>query len=207
MNSLRALFGPSKSEIWQQLSNQIGARFVRGDWQHADQIVAEVEGWTVTLDTVQEPIGRATLTYTRLRAPFVNHDGFRFRIFERNAVRDIEKALGMQDVEMGDSTFDAAYILQTNREKEICALLADADLRHRIAYHPSLLLEIKDDDGRFTPHFPNGVDELCLRVHGHITDLERLNALFDLFADTLHGLCHIGSAYDSDPHLDLPLTS
>lgn len=33
MNLLKHLFGPSTDEIWRQLSEQIGATFVEGDWR------------------------------------------------------------------------------------------------------------------------------------------------------------------------------
>jgi hypothetical protein len=36
-----------------------------------------------------------------------------------------------------------------------------------------------------------------------IKDLDRLRALFDLFAEVLHQLCVIGSAYESDPGVRL----
>jgi len=34
-------------------------------------------------------------------------------------------------------------------------------------------------------------------------DIELLKALFDLFADVLEYMCEIGSAYDSNPNLEL----
>jgi hypothetical protein len=47
------------------------------------------------------------------------------------------------------------------------------------------------------------VDELRFIVAGVITDIDRLKSLYELFAEALHQLCHIGSAYEDDPQLVL----
>jgi hypothetical protein len=47
------------------------------------------------------------------------------------------------------------------------------------------------------------VDELKFHTVGIIKDLVRLQQLFELFAATLHRLCHIGSAYEDDPQVRL----
>ncbi len=46
-------------------------------------------------------------------------------------------------------------------------------------------------------------DELYFQVPGEIEDLGRLEGLFDLFSEVLHRLCHMGAAYQDDPHVDL----
>jgi hypothetical protein len=68
---------------------------------------------------------------------------------------------------------------------------------------PSIYLTVKDDEGWFSTHFPQGVDELYFRVLGVIKDVEQLKSLYYLFAEILHHLCHIGSAYENDPQLEL----
>jgi hypothetical protein len=44
---------------------------------------------------------------------------------------------------------------------------------------------------------------LRFEVLGIIKDLERLKALFDLFAAVLNQLCRIGSAYKQHPGVEL----
>ena len=65
------------------------------------------------------------------------------------------------------------------------------------------LLEVKDSEGWFGPKFPEDVDELHFQVVGVIKDVERLKALFDLFAVILDQLCQIGSAYKQEPGVSL----
>jgi hypothetical protein len=40
-------------------------------------------------------------------------------------------------------------------------------------------------------------------VVGVIIDVDRLESLCYLFAEILNSLCHIGSAYENDPNLEL----
>ena len=62
-------FGPSKEEVWRQLSQEIGAEFVEGGFWKGSKVQAHVGAWTVTLDTYTESSGESHVTYTRMRAP------------------------------------------------------------------------------------------------------------------------------------------
>ena len=71
------LFGPSRGEVWQQLSDAIGATYTPGGFFKGDRVDARVDDWIVTLDTFTESDGKTSTTYTRLRAPFRNPSGSR----------------------------------------------------------------------------------------------------------------------------------
>jgi len=64
-------------------------------------------------------------------------------------------------------------------------------------------VKVKDDEGYFGQHFPEGVDELYLEVVGIIKDIAQLKILFKLFAEIMDRLCEIGSAYETRPEIDL----
>ena len=83
------------------------------------------------------------------------------------------------------------------------ALFDNARLRELIAAQPQIHLTVKDDEGLFGAGFPADTDELCFHLCGIIKDVERLKLLFELFAETLDQLCHIGSAYEQAPKLKL----
>ena len=110
MGFLRNLFGPSQEEIWQQLATEIGATFVDGGRWKGDKVQAQIKQWTVTIDTYTVSTGKTHMTFTRFRAPYVNADGFRFKIYRRSFFSGMGKALGMQDVEIGEPQFDEAFI-------------------------------------------------------------------------------------------------
>ena len=44
-------FGPSKDEVWRQLSQEIGAEFVEGGFWKGNKVQVHVKPWTITLDT------------------------------------------------------------------------------------------------------------------------------------------------------------
>ncbi len=203
MGILREIFGPSKKEIWKTLSDQIGSEFIEGGFFSGDKVVAHVKDWTVTLDTYTVSTGKSSTTYTRMRAPYVNKDGFRFKIYRKGIFSEIRKFLGGQDVEVGFPEFDEDFIIKGNDEHKLRTLFANSKIRQLIEFQPDICLEIKDDEGWFAKSFPEGVDELYFSVVGVIKDIDRLKALFDLYAEVLDQMCLMGSAYESNPHVEL----
>lgn len=200
---LRKLFGPSKKEVWRQLSEEIGAKYVDGGWWKCDKVEVTHGDWTMTLDTYAVSTGKVTIVYTRMRAPYVNPNAFRFEIYRRTFFSDIGKRFGMQDIEIGDEAFDRDFIIKATDESQIRSLLASPKIRDLIAQQSDIKFSVKDDEGWFGTKFPEGVDELYFVVNGVIKDPERLKLLYELFAETLDELCRIGSAYDGSPNVTL----
>lgn len=200
---MRRMFGPSQAEIWRRLAEQIGGQFEEGTWRRSSRVVVGVEHWTVTLDTFSVNTGETAQAYTRLRAPYVNADGFRFELFRSSIFSGLRSLVGLQDVPIGEAAFDKAFVVKAGDEGRVRTLLADADLRARMLAQPSLHLQVIDDEGWFGGTFPDGVDELRCTVPGVVRDVDRLRDLYDLFARLLHRLCAIGSAYEDDPGLML----
>jgi hypothetical protein len=197
MGPLRKWFGPSREEVWRQLSAAVNGRFIDGGFFGSDKVEVEHGPWIVTLDNYTVSTGKATIVFTRMRAPYVNPDSFRFTIYRKGLFSEIGKWFGMQDIVVGDPVFDEAFIIKGNDERKVRALFADPKLRELIAAQPDIHLEVKDDERWFGKKFPEGVDELCFQVTGIIKDVDRLEKLFALFAETLDQLCRIGSAYES----------
>ena len=203
MIKLRKLFGPSKQEIWRRLSAEIGANYVQGGFWKGDKVQATHGEWTITLDTYVVSTGEVTIIYTRLRAPYVNPDRFRFTIYRRGLFSDIAKWLGMQDIQVGHSDFDRDFIIKGTDERKLRSLFDNPRLRELITAQPQIHFTVKDDDGLFGASFPPDTDELCFTVVGVIKDVDRLKQLFDLFAEALDQLCRIGSAYEQAPNVEL----
>ena len=203
MNTLRKLFGPSKEEIWRQLRTELGAEYVQGGGWKRDKVQAAHDEWTITLDTYAVSTGKSVVHFTRLRAPYVNTDHFRFTIYRRGLFSEIAKWLGMQDVVVGHEDFDRDFIIKGTDGGKLRALFDNPKLRELIAAQPKIHLTVKDNDGFWGADFPADTDELYFHVHGIIKDVERLKLLFELFAETLDQLCRIGSAYEEAPKLKL----
>ena len=202
MNAVRRLFGPSKAEIWRHLSTELGARYDAGGFLTSDMVRVAHGEWTLTLDIYVVTTGTVTVPYTRLRAPYVNPDGFRFVIYRRGFFSDIAKRFGMQDVEVGHAQFDRDFIIKGTDGPKLRALFANPKIRELIEGQPEISFAVKDDEGMFGASFPAGVDELYFLVGGVIKDIGRLKHLFELFAETLDELCRLGSAYEGAPPME-----
>ncbi|HXI12166.1 MAG TPA: DUF3137 domain-containing protein [Thermoanaerobaculia bacterium] len=203
MSVLRKMFGPSHKEIWRQLSAEVEGRYIDGGFWKGDKVAVAHEEWTVTLDKYVVSTGKVLIVYTRMRAPYVNADGFRFAIHRKGFFSNIGKWLGMQDIDIGHQPFDEDFIIRSNDEHKVRALLSNARLRELIAAQRTIHFSVKDDEGWFGPTFPNGVDELVFLVTGVITDIGHLKQLYEMFGETLDELCRIGSAYEDAPGISL----
>src|SRR6266542_6858294 len=133
MGALRRMFGPSRKEIWRQLSSKSGASYIDGGFWKGDKVQAAHDQWTVTLDTYAVSTGKATIVFTRMRAPYVNSGGFRFTVYRKGLFSGIGKMLGMQDIEIGDEAFDHDFIVKGDDEAQVRELLANQKIRELIA--------------------------------------------------------------------------
>src|SRR5574342_1414610 len=149
MGLLRQVFGPSKEEIWSQLSHEIGAEYQESGFFKGDKVVLSHREWEITLDTYTVHTGESTIIYTRLRAPYVNRDGFRFNIYRKNAFSWIGKLLGVKDIETGDAFFDDEFIVQGEPEMLVNRLLSNVEVRQLIQIQPDIHFQVKDDEGWF----------------------------------------------------------
>jgi hypothetical protein len=199
MGALKTMFGPSRQEIWRQLSTEIGATYVDGGVWKGDKVQAAHGEWTVTLDTYTVSTGKSHVVYTRMRAPYVNTAGFRFTIYRKGFFTSVAKSLGMQDVQIGHEPFDSDFVIKGSDEGLLRALFANPKIRELINQQKNIHFSVKDDEGWFGATFPEGVDELYFAVVGVIKDVERLKLLYDLFGETLDQLCLVGAARKTDP--------
>lgn len=200
---LREMFGPGKNEVWEELSRELGAEYLEGGFFKNGKITLKHGEWEITLDTYIVSSGTTTITYTRMRAPYVNKDGFRFIVYRKSIFSWLGELFRMQDVEIGDPQFDEEFVIQGAPEETVKRLLTNRKIRELIERQKSIHFQVKDDEGWFGNSFPDGVDELLFQVTGVIKDKERLKDLFDLFSLVLDELCQMGSAYKSNPHVEL----
>jgi hypothetical protein len=202
-DKIMGLFGPSKKEIWQQLAEEIHADYVNNGFWSGDRVEAHVDNWIVTLDTYTVSTGKSSITYTRMRAPFVNLDNFYFKIYRSGLFSGIGKILGMEDINIGCEEFDEDFVIKSNSEEKVRQLFSNQSIRSLIQGQPHINLEIKDDEGFFKAHFPEGVDELYFQVTGVIKDIDRLKELYELFSEVLKELCSMGLASAEEPGIVL----
>lgn len=205
MSLLQSLFGPSRDEIWQQFAAGVGGNFTEGGFWKGSRVDAAHGQWTVTLDTYTVSTGKSSITYTRIRAPYVNPDSFHFNIYRKGIFSDLGKWLGMQDVTVGYPQFDEDFIIKGNDESKLRRLFSNAKIRELIEDQPEIQFSVHDAESGFwsAQNWPPGVNELYFQIVGVIKDVDRLKLLYDLFSETLDELVRMGSASQTDPRVKL----
>jgi len=191
MRLLRTLFGRSVEEVWRQLCAEIGAEFLPGGVLHSHCVQAYVADWIVTLDTFPGS-GASGEPYARLRAPYVNLDGFRFGICSRAIFGAPGLSSGEQTVEVGDPQLDRAFVIQGNDVERVRALFTQPWMAPLLLAQPEVHFSVQDDEGPYGAQFVEGVDELFFQVRGVMKNLPLLRGLFELFSETLHYLSQTG---------------
>jgi len=203
MSIFKGVFGPSQEEIWRPFAEEIDAEFIdNGVWK-SKKIIYKHENWTIILDTYSESSGKSSTTYTRMRAPYRNKDGFNFKIYNSGFFSDIGKKFGMQDIEIGYPDFDEKFIIKGNDEDKLKELFESEKIREFIQLQDKIHLEIKEDEGFCGSEIPEGVNLLYFKTIGVIKDTERLKRLYMLFAMVLNKLHIMGSAYEDVPNVTL----
>ena len=189
MSFLRRLFGGSSREIaWRRAASLVGGRYETGRRFSPDVVQLRIGHAIVTLDI--EAGGEDGPTYTRMRAPYVNPNRFRFEIYRRTMFSRLGTAFGMQDIIIGDTSFDDDFIIKSTSEEGVRSLLADERIRGLIRIQPEIHFGVSDGGSVFK-RFPDGVDELHFRAPVVITDPERLVHLFELFQEVLPKLVEL----------------
>lgn len=199
MSEKNSVFRHHREAAWESIRQEFRKA---GAWD--GQVLRIRQGpFVITLDVHAFPTGYTSRVATRLRAAFINREGFHFRIRRHDLLSDLAAILGARDVQVGDPAFDRQFILKSSDPGQLLRLLGDPVLRGQMLTSAIQLVEVRPDEGWFGPEFPQGVDELYLEAPGRILVEPDIEILYEIFATLLNRLCHIGSAYEDDPHLTL----
>jgi hypothetical protein len=198
------IFGKSLKEIWRQLSEDINANYYEGTIFIGPRIWHTHNKWTIYLDTYTVSTGKSSTTYTRMRVPFINPRKFKFKIYRKGVFSNIGKALGMQDIEIGyDDWFDRDFIIKGNDELLLVRLLQNLSIRSLIEKQKYIVLEIKDDEGKFGQKYNENESVLSFMANGVIKDIDRLKSLFSLFEKLIDEFENIGITTNQTPETTL----
>ncbi|MEL6251581.1 MAG: DUF3137 domain-containing protein, partial [Bacteroidota bacterium] len=185
-----------RRQIWKQLAEQLEGEFIKGNFVKTDRVEAYHGDWMIVLDSFIVD----KMTFTRIRAPYINRDDFTFKVYREHLGHKISKALGMKDIEVGHPEFDKDFIIQGSDERKLQMMFANPNIRQLISWQPKILLELRREAPLFSkPKFPDDVNEIYYQVTGIVKDLNQLHDLFELFGHLLDHLCAIGTAYEDDP--------
>ena len=191
MKLLKALFGPSRRDVWRQLAEDVDGQFHEGGLFSPFAVQARTGDWIITLDTYTSGDGKTNRTFTRIRAPYFNPEGFRFEVYRAGLLSGLGKAIGLQDIEVGHPRFDRDFVIKGDAPRRLRRLFDNRKIRAGIEAQPKIHLSVKGRGGWFSK-FPDGVDELHFRAERAIKDLAQLRTLFDVFGEILRHICWDG---------------
>ncbi len=172
-----------KHTSWLPLSPEFGDKYIDDHlWNEVSHLKYKHDGSEIVLNRYTvgrySPQGelRDSLTYTRIRVPFINKHSLRFKIYPANFLNSVEKLFMMQDIEVGDVAFDKKFIIKCNEEHKIKLLFNDRKLKDLLYEQPEFL---------FFEMRGKTIDALHFECSGNIRKISQLKALFEMFAITL----------------------
>jgi len=196
------LFGPSKREVFERLAYEVQARYIKGSFWKNAKVEHRIRGRLVVLDEYTVSTGKSSITYTRIRAPYMPKDHFRFQIYRKGLFSGIAKFFGAQDIQTGDDTFDAAFIIKSDDDWHVRRLLDEAALRAMIMGQKTFHLHNRKPSFFTTNPLPHGGGQLEFQVASVIRDVGRLKELFAIFGMVLDGLHAMGAITDENLDVD-----
>ncbi len=137
--------------LWQRLASQQGGRALLGDglfYASKDQLVLPCRGFEVTLDFYEVSHEEESATvYQRTRAQLRGEDEMSAKIYKETPLfSSIGKALGGQDVRIGDDSFDQAFIIKCDDPARITRKLRGHEVLREHLSHAQLRVELEDGE-------------------------------------------------------------
>lgn len=173
------IFGPTRVEILQRFAEKMEGNYIRQGLLKNDYVEYSYKSWPVFMDYVTHSNGQTTTTYTRIRIPFKNDQGFKFKIYQEGFFSGIGKVFGMQDIQIGEEDFDDRFIIKSSSEESIKTLLRE-DIRQQMLRIPKLHLTINRDDAFLNAKLDYNETMLEYQVLGMIKDLNLLVDVSDI---------------------------
>lgn len=183
-----------KGNIWKSFAAATGGRFIKREeaWL-SDRTEIQYAGWSIFFDHYTITSGKFSRNMTRVIAPIVPVGDFRFEIYRKNFVRQIEKLFGAQDVEIGREEFDRAFVVKSNNEFNVKKLLQNSKIRNLIEAQKDISIVVSDDKGIWEGKLPKDKLELAFYADGAIKDFDVFKSLLQLFKEMLHDLAEINA--------------
>jgi hypothetical protein len=146
---------------WEASARLLEGRYVPRALGQARQVTAERSGREVVIDHAHLRIGEQHAMCTRLRCRAEGPGELKLRITPAGGFSGLARAVGFEDVPVGDEDFDAEYVIKAS-DPEIASLWLNAAVRKRIQAVPDFRFKL--ERGRVEALCPYLVDEPSLMV-------------------------------------------
>jgi hypothetical protein len=171
----------ARQQAWSELAARTGLTFEPGGLFSPMRITGTYRGHPLTLDTFTRRSGKNSTTYTRIMLSVNNPSALTLAIYDENVLSKVGKALGMQDIQVGDDELDRRFTIKGQPEPVIAGLLTSIGLRQKLLEARSLHVDVKDR-------------ELHFEQRGAESNADHLQFLFDLLSDLAEAVDRAGGA-------------
>ena len=184
---------PSREVAWTALAERRGGTLVLGKKNKVKEVRFRLEPFELVLDTYTVSTGQSSQVYTRGRILYPMRDKFRFKLYRRSIFSGIGKYFGMQDIEVGHPAVDREYVIKAESPGRIQALLLRSGVSRSLVILDSGSFETRKFKKRGVD--TTNIRELRYQSAGVLRDADRLDAVVDLFTETVQHLVKSGSAW------------
>ncbi|MEX1376423.1 MAG: hypothetical protein AB1Z23_03005 [Eubacteriales bacterium] len=185
-------------DAWKMLCDDIGGNFLVSKHFKIPRVELIYKNFLFCLDTYTVSTGKSTMTFTRMRAMFINKEEFAFKIYKEGFFAKIGKFFGMEDIEIGDEMVDKKLIIKSENEFLIKDLLAKEDIRQKLKEikYINLCIEKKLYENKEHLYKESVLNQTQV---GIIKDVELLKSWYYLFAAIIDGMTELDITMDTAP--------
>lgn len=180
--------------VWRDFADSKGGKVISDPSKDGDPILSmqiPVEGTNSWVTIVPYALkGKSKSAGTSASMHYTTNEHFAFHIRTERGVDQIGKVLGMQDIQLGDTEFDHAFLIQGTDDGKVRNLFSDMHLRDLIMQNhmTDLRLVTSSEELPVEHRVPAGRNALVYSHDHQIDKFEQLEALFGIMTSVVHRL-------------------
>jgi len=136
-------------------------------------------------------------SHTTVEVNYAPRGDFKFAIHPQKKIDNFSKLLGMQDIIIGDKSFDPLFVIKGNDVDKVRELFSSAEIKEHIIAEPTIQIWAHSEVGDSRPSARVLAPQphvLSLRVAGAVDDFGRLKGFYKLMEILLKTLCEVEAA-------------
>jgi len=190
---LESMFGPFLSTVWKEIAEELNASFIEGGIFSYCKIIFKHKIWDINLTLGSKKRGKHSVTTTKFSVVYKENINFNLRLYEEDFLSPVGKFFGMQDLEIGDSFFDAKYIIKSNNLELVKAFFANEEIKKILHSKTNFDFKIKDQSS-WNSSTLIGFKIIEFEIEGVMKSRRDIKMLFMFFTLVLDRLEHLGVA-------------
>jgi len=115
---------------WKAAAQSLGLTFHGGNLLQKNKITGDINNHHVSVRTATRGSGKNSKTVTEYHVQYAKSVPFSFKLTKQHFFHSFGKMFGMQDIEVGDKSFDDNVIVQSSNTAQICDFLTAPRRKH-----------------------------------------------------------------------------